>query len=47
MWSLEVVLGAGAVVILLVLSSYWTGRQYPRPPGPRPIPILGSESFHS
>lgn len=29
MWSLDVVLGAGAVVILLVLSRYRTGRQYP------------------
>ncbi|KIO29660.1 hypothetical protein M407DRAFT_21247 [Tulasnella calospora MUT 4182] len=41
--SLHVVLGAGTVAALSILSYYMTvKRQSNRPPGPRPLPVIGN-----
>ncbi|KAG8906531.1 hypothetical protein FRC01_007989 [Tulasnella sp. 417] len=41
--SLDVVLGAGAVVALSILGYYMTAKRHSnRPPGPPPLPVIGN-----
>lgn len=43
--SLDVSLSVGAVLAFVILTHYRTAKgQSARPPGPKPLPIIGSKS---